>query len=374
VKTCNRVLGIVLVFGWAASAASAQAPLPLPVQDKQDQVQDKLDKVQDKQDLPQDKKDKDGPAVSPEFSPAAGQQAFYEGHGSEYCGDHNNGGSGGFDAGVGLHILRPMPGNSQAVEFDTTTKTGTASSVNDANFGFASGVSVWLGYVDECGLGARVTWFHFDDSTQATGTQVPGSTATVFPPLLGPILGAPGAGQTNIANAADRRYFDLWDFDATMKFECGHACGLVGAGIRYAQIGSYLGQDLVQTGPGVALPGFAFNNLSFFGAGPSVMAEIHAPLSDTGLGFYATGSAGLLFGQEHNTFGTAVADVTTFNSTTSYNTVTFVEVEVGVEWSGTYGNMAPFARVGLEGRDYIGVANGSNLGLYGIALSVGIKF
>jgi hypothetical protein len=313
--------------------------------------------------------------------------------------DDNGVQQGVFFAEVGLHILRPVIGNNQAligVSFDKGKMAAT--STTSFSYDFSASPSILIGYETASGLSGSISWFRFDQFSRPRNVienPLVDGTGTVFSTNGGLSAASIDAfGQTNLFDLSSYLLLDIWDLEVAQKFTLGQLQGSLGGGLRYLHMAQRFLGSVSQTG----LPAGAINSAiestgnSFSGIGPMILADVQRPIGFYNLSIYANARAGLLFGSRHesnlsaNVFNPGGADtVVTTNPSTSLRTdqtVGFGEVELGLEWAGQFGRFYPFARLGFEGREFFNTGNSQSLflshtgdvGLYGVAIRFGTEY
>ena len=306
----------------------------------------------------------------------------------------------GIFVGAGLHILRPVIGNNQALV--TTTMAPPAApafSTTSFSWDFSASPSIVVGYSTPSGLGVAINWFRFDQFSRprnAIEQPLDGATFSSISGFLsdGTVV-APAAGQTNVFDLSNYLVLDIWDLEMTQAFTVGPMEISAGAGVRYLHMAQRFLGSVTQTGlaSGEVMSAFESTANSFSGIGPTLLADVKRPVGLFNLCLYASARAGLLFGSRHESNFTATAfnpgggadTVVTHGSPDTLRTdqtVCFGELELGVEWVGQYGRFLPVARLGFEAREFLNTGNaqsifltdGSDVGLYGIALQAGVGF
>jgi hypothetical protein len=338
-------------------------------------------------------------------------------HGATWGWGHDvDGGSGGhLDAGFELLVIRPYFDSNPALNVSITktnppTFTSTAVTAEQTNFDYpyTANPRVWLGYVTDSGAGFRVSWWQFEQSSNAailalnqglpvgtsaavTTSTLGGLTSTLFIPETPAGATAPVGVPAAVAVASDIR-LQVWDFEATGTYRSGCLSVEGSAGVRYAHLFQNFAEfasqaNLIGTGSletNVLLSGHNFN-----GAGPTLAAELRRSLGDSGLGLYASSRGAVLFGNKHatailatETTPVAPAVATTFSSqfhSDSLSTIGVGEAEIGVEFSRKMGEGASlFVRAGIDGQIWIGAGNATsetgNLGFFGYTFTVGVNY
>jgi hypothetical protein len=321
---------------------------------------------------------------------------------------------GGFYGGLGIYILRPFFGNNPATtttgstsNFGGTSSVSTfASSTSDFRYDYTVSPRLWLGYSGASGLGARLSWWRFDQTASAdTFHQNPGFNFSTI--TAGGLSSSPFGSTTDFLAVKNRLFLDVWDFDLTQRWQGKNGWLLGGGGVRYLHISQSYNAALAETPSsfGTTFGGAFHASNDFDGAGPTLFLEGHRRVGGSGFGVYASARGAVLFGSGRQTSFT----LNTFSSSFSGNTFSFsnatfvqasrdpvlpvVEGELGVEWSRQTGNYNPFFRVGVVGMNYFTVgsataagtspfgfpggssgASNSNLGFLGVSITTGITF
>jgi hypothetical protein len=306
------------------------------------------------------------------------------------------------------HILRPYVNDNRAF-LSTTAAGGAAAAVqNNFNYRYESDPSITFGYRGEGGLGFTATWFHVNNSASTINTAATAGGPVILIPAPAVIVGipigfiAPGAiaGLAEPISLNDSLKMDVWDFDVTQTAELGRFDLTLGGGIRYLHMAqSFDAAVTIPAIPGLTAGGTVNDNLSntFNAGGPTLILNGVRRFGDSGFGLYANSRAGVLFGNKREngslTASSPLIAAITFGtpsttSNTNLTTVGFAELELGVQWGRSMGNVNPFVRIGVEGREYWGIgnatagvpsllSNGQNsspVGLFGFAFTAGIGF
>jgi hypothetical protein len=307
----------------------------------------------------------------------------------------------GFGVGVGLHILRPVISNNAGLIVSTTNGTTTNNNIQNLSYGFAAAPSVWLSYTFANDLTARVTWFHFNESSQTlNASAVPGSGVGVTTPS-GFLNEFPSTGGAAHYSATDHVSMDIVDIDLARTFRLGMFELTPGLGIRAMHLDQTYNANRFHSFPAGSSAAFENDGNSFGGAGPTLFLDVERRLGCSNLSLYADTRVGLLFGdrnensnRQHTYVNTAGAPFTTTSnrSDDSDLLIGFAEVELGVQWARQCACCRPFIRVGFEGRGYFGTGNAQSgagstagpgvpslghtgdIGLIGFAIQAGLVF
>ncbi len=263
----------------------------------------------------------------------------------------------GFVGGIEAAILRPRPGMSVS---DLAILGVNAVPYHENEYEVTP--RIWLGYVSESGLGARIRYWTFDEGlAQDAGTFT-------------------GGGETFIGCGMLRA--NTIDLETTQEIQWGRWGMNVGGGLRYGSIVQELSTQVIYP---PAPENETLNQTgSFFGIGPTLFAEFHRPIGDSGLGLVANLRGALLFGQETNAL-TITNNLVVPPSTTPYlakqdQAVGVAEIQMGLEWSRSLSQgRRVFAQALWEGQIWDGMQNSAyyygsgqtNLGLDGFSFNIG---
>jgi hypothetical protein len=360
-----------------------------------------------------------GPAAPVALLPSASAPVYTApaDHGPSWGLGHDvDGSSGGhLDAGFELLVIRPYFDSNQAATVSRSTSnpptfTTTATTTEQLNFDYpyTANPRLWLGYVTDGGLGFRVSWWQFEQSSRtaalALSGGLPANTSVVVtsPLVLGNlsntvfIPGTPAGAAAPVGVPAAEAItssirLQVWDFEATGSWHSGCFSAEGSAGVRYAHLSQNFASAATQAneaGIGSSETSLLASGHNFNGAGPTLAAELRQHLGDSGLGLYAIGRGAVLFGNKHATgiLATetipAVGAVTTFSNqfhNDELGTIGVGEAELGVEYSLRMGNAASlFVRAGIDGQLWIGAGNATsttgNLGFFGYTFTVGVNY
>ena len=263
----------------------------------------------------------------------------------------------GLVGGVEAAILRPRPGltlaNFGILGLDVVPYHENQYEVTPR---------IWLGYVNESGLGARIRYWTLDEGlAQDAGTFAAGGETLVGYGILR-------------ANTID--------LEATQEIQWGLWGMNVGGGLRYGSVVQQLSTQFIY--PAIPENETLNETGSFFGIGPTLFAEFHRPLGAGGLALVANLRGSLLFGAETNAL-TETNNLVVPPATTPYlskqdQAVGIAEIQMGLEWSKSF-SQGPrlFAQALWEGQIWDGMQNSAyyygagqtNLGLDGFSFNIG---
>jgi len=173
---------------------------------------------------------------------------------------------------------------------------------------------------------------------------------------------------------------------------------LFSGGFRYAHLSQDYAAFQVSRGAtfGIFIPGLEFiqtNLLSaghnFNGAGPTLALETRRPIGSSGLSLFANLRGTMLFGQSKQQveqptiiergFPNPNTSISVVNATYVRDTVLPVaELEMGVEFSRTWGAVRPFFRTGLVAQTWFDAGSASrlagDLGFLGLSVTAGLSY
>jgi hypothetical protein len=266
----------------------------------------------------------------------------------------------GLVGGVEAAILRPRPGMSVS-ELGILGVNAVPYRENQYDFT----PRIWLGYVNNCGLGVRIRYWTFDEGlAQDEGTFTVGNETLV------------GSGMLR-ANTVD--------LETMQEIHWGCWGVNVGAGLRYGSVVQELSTQIIE--PGIAYNVTLNQTGSFFGIGPTLFAEFHRPIGESGLALVANLRGSLLFGTDTNAItvtNNAVVPPTTMPYLAKQDqAVGIAEIQMGLEWTRSLSQgRSLFVQALWEGQIWDGMQNSAyyyygsgqtNLGLDGFSFSIGFS-
>jgi hypothetical protein len=273
----------------------------------------------------------------------------------------------------------------------------------------------WVGYVSEGGFGVRARWWLFDQrsATSAVGdftnTTIISASPAGFSITTSPNLGRALIEPSEMFLSSNLK-LNVWDFEATRETVVGRWILLASAGFRYA----HLSQDYNAFQPSLTFHAFSFfvepashqfdllsSGHNFNGAGPTIALEARRPMGNSGFSLFANLRGTMLFGQSKqqvvhstvtqfggpNIFGPLGGPIgpppriDVFVSTVgSVRDVVLpvTELEMGAEFSRTWGAVRPFVRTGLVAQTWFDAGSATkldgSLGFLGLSVTAGLNY
>ncbi|MCA9258095.1 MAG: hypothetical protein KDA61_02790 [Planctomycetales bacterium] len=287
-------------------------------------------------------------------------------------------------AGFEATFIRPH--FEQNLAYRLTQADGSSfERLSDVEFDYGLSFSprVYGGVAFEDGIGARVSWWNFDDESGPISIQPP---ANGFGLVDHPEFGAIDI-STNIPSdvytARSRLTADAIDIEVTKSarfyaWELG-----VSTGVRYAQIKQRYVGELRDSGGDFR--GRVDAQHKNDGVGPTLSLSGETPLGGR-LNLFCKGRGSLLFGDASTlVVGGEDLDLTTPFTTTQLasrdDVLPIAELQFGVHWQGTVHGATrwrPHLSVAMEGQMWPGAGNAASeagdLGFFGLAVNAGCSW
>jgi hypothetical protein len=263
----------------------------------------------------------------------------------------------GFIGGADMLVLRPYVGDPREIRIARQDESATYSlGEND----YQLSPRLWLGYVSECGLGARLRWWDFDHRLD---------------------------GETGEITDED---FELWtvgrldmytvDAEVMQQMDVGLWKANVGGGLRVAGTGRRL--DLGVTDLVDAEYTEASLSDRYDGVGPTIFAELRRPLGGSGFALVANARGSVLFGSRKleaaSSQDVELPFISASNLREEHDSVVSIgELEMGAEWARELQNGSrAFVNLLWEGQIWSGTGGLTNvvnndIGLMGFSVGVG---
>ena len=293
---------------------------------------------------------------------------------------------GGWVGGAGIYVLKPYWTTNPA--FATTITSGGVNVDNQTDFPYSYDASplIWFGYVGENGLGARIRFWLFDQSSTLSRTN-DGSLTYISAAPLNYLNSSSTAG--DVLTFTSGLDVDVIDFELTQTFQTGTLSGQLSAGARYTRIKqSYLHVEA----PLTALDDIVDSHHTFDGFGPSLGAEVRRPILESDISLYGNGRCSILFGKSSQLATNINNDVVTnFGTYENWDVVSALEAELGILWQQDTDRGRMFFDAGVVGMAFFGAGNAANnqillnstddqadksatLGFFGFKLAVGMTY
>lgn len=285
-------------------------------------------------------------------------------------------------AGAEALFLRPYFSNNSALFLagDTSANRGFVQNI-DFSYDHAFSPRFTVGIEGDGGVGARIRWFHLEQSADPIQRRVVNNG---FPEFIASEF-VVGDDDISIENAGQRMEaltdmkLDIWDFEVTQTGQLGCINLVFSGGGRYA----FMEQTYNVFAPGDS---FLLSRTTFTGAGPTVSLEGTRRLGDSFVSLYGGSRGSLLFGRSRSSSVIDNDDGTFLGDHKWFDVRGILELELGLQWSRDYESVGLFVRPGVVGQLYLGGGNarnssnvlgtptGDNFGLFGYMLTVGAEF
>lgn len=316
--------------------------------------------------------------------------------------------------GASLYFLRPYLNNNPAFTTTVTTVTPglvptltTSAFTTDFEWDSEPAYSAWVGFVSECGLGARARWFHFDHTANAIQTtpgaapgttitgpsiprlpQLPGLRAAPLDPFGSPglVQGLPGAPPDVLTFDSDLEIYSI-DVEGLFALRSGRWSWLFSGGGRYLHLDQDYNATLTNAGPpgGPAETQQLTSSRNFNGFGPTAAVEGAVRLGRSNLSVFGGGRGSLLVGSSRHSAAFTQELTAPFGgvirlSTDSTNdfTLPVMELELGMRYDLDLGRSRAFFRASVVNQTYFDAGSATqsdgNLSLYGAQFAVGLNF
>ncbi|MBY0527137.1 MAG: hypothetical protein K2R98_27325 [Gemmataceae bacterium] len=318
-------------------------------------------------------------------------------------------GRGGLIGGAAIYWIQPYFENNPAFLVSSTTQTGpggtarTVTDRTDIRHQMDVAPQLWLGYIGDDGLGARIRWWYFRQGTEQTQSFAAATPGTeVF------IVSAPAQGFSAFTDndtpatmtVTSKLELQVWDVEAIQDVQLGCWNLLATGGLRLAHLNQRY-NAFVNGNSGTSanpIQATVLSGHSFSGLGPVVALESRRPIGNSGLSLYGLIRGAVLFGSAKQN----ATDIFTGFGATEVNTgsdhrdrvLPVGELELGVEYGQAMGSSRVFGQVALVGQQWWGAGsasrgdpiyslgapntNGSvvdsDLGFLGVAFRLGVNY
>ena len=300
---------------------------------------------------------------------------------------HGSGGTGrsGWAAGYSFVFLKPQFGSNTGLYTQTANANLTSTFGQSFDYNFQLSPRVFVEYVGQNDRGGRVTYFHFDQSSNPLlGNSGGGGTTAVLPVGdnnfgLNNIVGTGAAGETAFVTSTLK--FDTIDFDLTRRLKLQKFLVNAGGGLRYANYEQFYNGAI---NGATANPSRAMVTRHFDGLGPTVFAEVRRPLGDSRFSLIALARQSALVGESRQSGFTVQQNPAGPGAAQQLNQrnndfLSISELQLGGEWSTWISPRSVlFVQLAYETQYWIGAGNAldrdDNLGLYGFNTTIGLEW
>jgi hypothetical protein len=265
--------------------------------------------------------------------------------------------------------------------FEATLISPASGTVDLVPYGFnyAPTPRVWLGYENADALGARATYWQFDQNARPLAVSPPlGSVAQVqslvviIPATISTT--APG----DVLEVANRLELHTLDVEGTARLPLASVCILGSGGLRYARLTQSTMSAVEDAGRSVTQQ---LNWSRFFeGVGPTGAAELRRPLGSTGIDLVGNVRGAFMFGNKNFTRSVSPGSPTNPSSTSLYHASDIVGmgmIELGAEYNCRFNcGRSLFVRGMYEGQLWTdtGSPTLTFLGFEGFSVGVGLTY
>jgi hypothetical protein len=271
-------------------------------------------------------------------------------------------GNRGLVGGVGLYVIQPYFDNNMAFGIQGTANRSSGAIPPgspgirvdqriDISHHMEAAPEIWLGYINEDGLGARVRWWYFRQGTDQT---VNGSGQGINSTLIfsAAPLGLSFLNGASSMEATSKLELQVWDLEALYELGAGGWDMQFSGGLRLAWINQTYNAYVPQNGNNTLL-----SSSTFDGLGPTLAVELHHPIWCGGLSFYSTLRGSLVFGSGHQM--ATVPDQSEVAQDHRDVGLAIGEVELGLEYGRRIGRSRLFGQLGLVGQEWSGAGSAS---------------
>lgn len=287
--------------------------------------------------------------------------------------------SGGFD----LVFAKPVwDRNPVATVTESDGATFESIQTQEFDFDFQVAPRVWLAYQANSEIGARVSYWQFDQDPTAYTVNPP---ANGFGRVAHPAFGGVDIGSTIPAetfSASSYLILHSVDLEVTKSVQFGQWDLTTFAGVRFAQLDQ--GYSATLSNAANVVSGRIDYSHQFQGFGPTIGLETRRPHSPGVCLFASARGAVLIGGADARLDAGEDLDLANPFLTTSVASRTEAipvgDLKLGVDWNPTFalGALQPFARLAFETQVWGGAGNATseegNLGFLGLSLGGGLAY
>lgn len=292
----------------------------------------------------------------------------------------------GWYSGFEATFLKPRFENNTAYTvMDSTDGTNDASFVDSQfNYDLEFSPRVFLGWQQDCGVGLRATWWHFDHTAGAAQANPPASTfGRISPPSFDGVDVdiSTNVPSDNFLASTDLSAYAI-DLETTKQAALGGWQVGLGCGFRYAYVEQGY-QAATSNAAGDAIGNINFRH-SIEGFGPTLSLDVFRPYNSCS-GMFCKARGSLLFGDGESQFRSAeninATQFDTTRTTAHDDLLTIGELQVGYKWLGMQSSCRPyrpFCSIAMEGQVWDGAGSATSqegaLGFFGFNTAVGVNW
>lgn len=285
----------------------------------------------------------------------------------------------GFYAGGALVWMKPHFEDNIAVHSLQAANNQSFTRAFPFDYDYDPASRVWLGYVNEAGLGVRGNYFQYDHSAPQIAIFNPAAGFTMtasagnLPQTIGAVNTQPNVGDTMVAN--QRLDLETVDLEATKRIYAGRTSLVFAGGARYAKMRQFYHVDgFNAAGTRTSL---LDHNLAFDGVGPTVALDLHRPVGFGGLALFGSARGSILFGETNQTIVAASTTTSGLETRTEQEVLGIFEVRLGPEWAYTLADGSRFYTRGtVDAQLWQNAGSSTNdaadLGLIGFGFEIGL--
>jgi len=309
----------------------------------------------------------------------------------------------GIFAGAGFYLLQPFFQNNPAYTvFSQTTKDTTLDPKNpttqtlaesarrvDVQHHMSMAPLVWLGYVNDAGLGIRASGWGFQQGTSQSIALAPfagqfrigtsgGQTVIVADGTLETVTSATPLGlqafgdtlsiqhgpEATVLTVTTKLAVQVYDLEAIQRYENPTWTFLVSGGARYVRLSqTYNAYDFQSTS--AAELRTLSSTYDFDGVGPTLAFELHRRIADSALAIYGQGRASIVFGSAQQNASFSGQELRNNDPNPQFATqnrdraIPILDFEAGLECGRALGRAWLFGQVGVVGQEWFNAGSAS---------------
>jgi hypothetical protein len=212
---------------------------------------------------------------------------------------------------------------------------------------------VWLGFLSDDGLGARVRYWYFREGTNQAFNGGSGTSGTVNSTLIfsAAPLGLSLINGTSTMVATSKLQLQVVDAEGMLNLNAAKWDILFSGGVRFAQIDQAYNAFVPQRGDNTLL-----SSNTFSGAGPTLALELHRPICSC-LSLYGTVRYSLVFGSGQQQ--ASIPDQNAVAQDLRHVGIGIAELELGLEYKHVVGRYQLFGQLAVVGQNWSGAGSAS---------------